>query len=505
MTNPAISYIEFFKLSTGYVVTAESAELVQPQEFSLMDWIAKGCTSVFESVVIVTGKNDAIKFQYADTGNGITLTDFTAYIPAGQYWVENLASEAMDAMNNVVSTVKAKTVTNISVRYVPTSKVFQIFTTGSTLKLYCATADNPTKQRSAYNTLGFDCTTDKSGALSYMGIYIITASWGDFTITSSNNTFQVAIGGSFFTISIAVGLYNVRSLQTQIKYQMDVAMSITTTDAVWDESTHVFTLKRSTAPLSIKAGGTFLDVIGFTRPVGGTDYTGAAFYPADEPRIHTEWWVKVILPVAIAPRVFFALGCSITSAAVVSYMGHNSNFDPANPVSLVQAPRNFIYDPYILIDFYAAPIALAYWAIRIVDRKNSNGWVGIGKFSGGDYISADGWEQYDATLYHENKSVLLESDGGQVAGVRNARIANRNYEFEFVREEARDTVDDFLNTVGNNKAFLLTLDPDGDPAGSSLWCLFRGDEPQFKRVPAEREDSIYPYAYHLSFEVREQK
>jgi len=195
---------------------------------------------------------------------------------------------------------------------------------------------------------------------------------GAFIIDDTNNKVYLSTGT--IEITITNGTYTGTTLAAQIQTDMNLVSANWT--CTYSTSTNRFTLDNpNTAALAMQfTTNAIWDTIGFLTTT--EIVVGAAFDPAisDEPRIHSEEFIKVDLGVQIDPT-FVGLVNPIDELFPVSEQGlvtiQANNVDEFDnpPLSIVATKtKDGILEQ---IDSETEERAYRYWKIKIVDRTNT--------------------------------------------------------------------------------------------------------------------------------------
>ena len=381
-----------------------------------------------ETIEITRGRND--KLNYNDGGN-LTIT-----LTSGVYRAAALASH-IETLLGAGYTVTFNSLTGYT------------FTKASgTFQLLCRTGAN--KSTSVFPTLGFDCSSDKTGALTYTTSYIRKSSGGTFTITAANKNFQWT-GAGARNIDLTEGIYSVGSLQSMVMAAMDTADSLTTYDIAYDEETFQFTFKRAGGNITITAG-TFLDVVGLAAAGAAASHTG-------DPRIHTEEWIIAV---------------NQDPADDVFIFNHNFTSDLNNTVEDYDGAGGWTanlpltYDEDALYADESADATATIIKFTFEDKTNEDGYVQVGLLLGVRNNGAPLADYFEITRnIKENPSEtsdifedVTESSGGQVHATFVASRKVYSYEIYAINTNDKALLKNLQAAIGTGSPFLFIPDHD---------------------------------------------
>lgn len=293
---------------------------------------------------------------------------------------------------------------------------------------------------------------------------------GYWLIESGSNTivFREAVGVDL-TATIAAGAYSSStSFFAAVKAALEATGAATYTVS-FDTTTGkvkilsdlsggatVFQL-RWTDPASADMAG----ILGFDT---ATNDTGAAFYVADDLRIHTQEFTTWDLGIPTNPKAFAAIGLrnrplKITSGAVLKLQGSST--------STFTAPEFEQVIPYF--DNVLAlenpdglhTVGLRYWRLYIEDVSNPNGYVELGEIFLGDYQDLDrGNAVYPFSNVLGDRSDQLVSEGGQVYSARNNATQKFQLQWQGLKKGDLEILESIFNDFGFNKPLFLSFDRD---------------------------------------------
>lgn len=424
-------------------MVASSEELVLPVGNAGNDSPSDVWKTRHETIEIIPGRND--KLNYNDGGNQtITLTP-------GVYRAAQLASHIETLLG-----------AGYTVTY--SSSTGYTFTKASgTFQLLCATGAN--KATSVLNGLGFDCSSNKTGALTYTTTYVRKSSGPTYTITSANKNFQFTDSGAR-NINLTEGVYSASSLQSMVKAAMDGSGGgFTDYDIQFDEEALVWSVKRAGGNISIQSS-TFLTVISL-----GSAAAAAIHYGTDYRTGTGEWIVMIrhfIHPLSNINGIhdWVALNCNMTTVAtagVQEYAGAGSWDTQLNFTGGDLDSDNFYEILYL--NTAAANTLRPLWKINIEDINNSQGYLQIG-FLGGFAFGGDEYFELSRNI-KENPSegsTLYQDQSVGSSGVIHSAVVTRqpvfNYEIYAINATDKSNLIKMEKVIGTGTPFLFIPDHD---------------------------------------------
>lgn len=317
---------------------------------------------------------------------------------------------------------------------------------------------------------------------------------GQWEVTASNNIF-------IFQETIAVNLVAVIPVGT---YADDAAFFSAVEFSFSINGSSVYTVSRDTTTNKIKilsdlsgGGGVFrliwtngavtaADLLGFDT---ASDDTGAAFYIADDLRIHTSETVTWDLGIPSNPKGFIAIGLrnrpiKITSGAVIKLQGcSTSNFSSPEFEQTVPYFENAlaIENPNGL-----HTSGLRYWRLYIEDVANPYGYVELGEIFLGDYLDLTrGNVVFPFSNTLGDRSAQMVSEGGQVYAMKIAATQRFQLQWQGLLKADLEILEAIFNAYGFNKPLFVSFDSDGvfstDPETWVRFCRF-DSEMEFQLV-----------------------
>lgn len=473
MAKPRFGYVNHFADVTNATISGSMAEIAYPVSnlagpSANQKWVLRPVRSDYQTIRI-DSKNNKINFN-------IGAAELTVTLQTGQYRWAELASEVATQMNTAAST------SDIDCTYDSSAYVFTITKGAGTLQLLCATGTN--KQVSAYASMGFDCSSDKTGALTYTASYVTTSTWGRFVIDATNNQFYFKLtAGGNLTASITAGTYSARSLCSEIKYQLDTQASVTDFDVTWSESLKKFIINKASGTWETRFATTtnsIADTIGFPD----SDDTGLSSKTADDVRIHTSEYLLVTLTTAQQIKQWFLAGLNLTSAATLKVESHT-----ADSWSAPDYTHTFTYGTDWFSDGRAvkfetsSPPTKAYHRIYIVDRENSAGYVQVGIEAVYAYFELSRNVKWGGQVSWRTSESFSESDYGNSAGVIRSRRWVGTYEIQAINSTDFDNLDALIAAVGTVHPFVVSFDADNFLEKETRYVKFER-EPEFRESPA---------------------
>lgn len=444
MTLPRVATTNYLNYGNPLVPTisnsdiqAFSSELSAPQDFLRNQWPKKRWHSPHTIVEIITNQNNKIRFHYGGS-------NFTATLAAGVYRWGNLMIESANAMNLAAS------VSTIRAEYNKATGKPRLWRTGgSAFNLLCESATGTDKQRSAYPTLGYDCTTDKTGAAAddgYISDLVTRSSYGRFQIYPAGSRQCNKIyydDGSPQVATITTAVYNMKSLFSEMAYQMCQESGVD--DIAWflNESTMRIHLKSGTLTITLDTGtGDLLPSLGgFTTAVADTEHT------ALNQAIHNYEVIDIVLSDAQQLDIFAMIGHNFTEDVVSFLFANTSNaWDTPLFGYFFQYAPQFMYKfpdlPHnggiITAPFYK------YYRIEISDPKNPDKFVSLGIPWGGPYKVLSHNFNFGGADSRESKSQKGKTDSSNTIGNRKDPVHNIKCPFTTLEDSDRlKLIEDF--------------------------------------------------------------
>lgn len=291
---------------------------------------------------------------------------------------------------------------------------------------------------------------------------------GYWLIESGSNTivFREAVGVDLTATVAAAAYTTTAALLAALKAAFEAAgvatytvSQDTTTGKIkilsaLDGGATVFQLKWTNIASADMAG-----ILGFDT---ASDDTGAAFYVADDLRIHTQEFLTWDLGIPTNPKAFAAIGArnrqlKISSTAVIKLQGcSTSNFAAPEFESVVP------YFDYVIALENGDGLhtsGLRYWRLYIEDVSNPNDYVELGEVFLGDYTElARGCAVYPFTSSLSDISDQVTSEGGQVYSSRNAMTQKFQLQWNGLTKADLEYLEDVFNQFGFHKPLFISFD-----------------------------------------------
>lgn len=132
--------------------------------------------------------------------------------------------------------------------------------------------------------------------------------------------------------------------------------------------------------------------------------------------------------------------------------------------------------------FYSALQRHPHWRLYIKDSGNASSTLEIGRIFAGRYI------QPTRNIRDGFQIKIIDPSRGRITAGRQGyfNLRKRYQEFEFgntdIGEDQLDTMVGIFNSVGKNKAFVFSLDPDSRPSHNTIYTIFQSDLSATQRV-----------------------
>lgn len=231
----------------------------------------------------------------------------------------------------------------------------------------------------------------------------------------------------------------------------------------------------------------FGDILGFDTSVIST---GAAFYLADEIRIHTEEFFIFDFGAPMQPTGFFAVSdrnrpINISPTATVTLMANASNAWGTPAETFTITVRDFLLG-YINVDGIAQlqPAGYRYWKVKIIDNDNPDTYLELGAMLLGAHAEMErGCPAFPFESNPVNNSVVGYSESGQTWVGKRPKTILHSLMWEKLTNADMDVLMDFWEDVGCESPFFVCLDPNSvfSPDGIKWSRLVRfNSEPSYR-------------------------
>jgi len=296
--------------------------------------------------------------------------------------------------------------------------------------------------------------------------------WGRFAIwTGVNDEIDFQEGGGALNATLTQGIYDVDTLCTEIKTQMEAAGGYTYTPEYIESGTYanMFKITASAAPFSLlcdtgaNQATAVWSVIGFSTAL---DRVGQQFYYANWIRIHTDEWIKIDLGAATTVYAVIVRGHNFTSAASVKFQFSTDDFatisENLGPASVFEG--GYWVDPIILT--WSSPKNYRYVRVYVEDTDNTDLYVKMGRvFVGGHFQPTRAFLE-EMTHAPLDPSFLSQSENGQLSSMQLNHYFTKNY--GFVMESADKTkFETMFASRGTSKDLFITEDTSSETTTTS--------------------------------------
>ena len=330
----------------------------------------------------------------------------------------------------------------------------------------------------------------------------IWRSEGYFNITSSNGTiiFRETIGIDL-KVSIPIGEYtSITDLAAEIKNQLEniggSSYTITQENLRWKFVSNggggggIFELRWSDVDFTMDS------ILGIT-----SDKTGALSYVMDEIVIHESEFITWDLGTALNPECFIVIGgdrnssIQLSPGSTLKIQGNSTNAWGSPEYS-----KLITYDDEVLSQFSDTGLhteQLRYWRLSIIDSKNPNGYVSIGAFFLGGFMSPSrGRAFFPLNQEYIDRSVTVFAEGGQTFSDIKPKTQKFNVSIGAIQKEDVEEWDAFFLDVGTSKPFFISMDTD------EVWSSDKNRRivfVQFSQAPRYNFTSPNYFTMNLSF------
>ena len=240
-------------------------------------------------------------------------------------------------------------------------------------------------------------------------------------------------------------------------------------------------------------------IIGFDA----VNLSGAAFYVADDIAIHTEEWIKWDMGVGLNPDSFILASqrneyLKFSPSAVIRLQGNDTD----NWSSPAYDQVVTFEDSTLLLHqdggLHTAP--LRYWRVKIVDKRNPNGYVEAGLvFLGTSVDLARGCIRFPFRAEPIDPTLVFYSESGQRFADKRPQSEKIDIEWNVVTSADREALRSVFASVGLHTPFWIIADPTAAFASSnSVWTRYVS----FLSVP--RDALITPNNWDVFMSFREE-
>ena len=438
--------------SIADVITAFHSEVAAPVDFIRNQWPSKRWHSPHTVVSIISAKNDRLAFTY-------NSVNYVAVITAGTYRWANLMVECATKMNTAAS------VSVLSASYDKATKKVSIKNShaSQTCVLRCASATSTDKQRSIFPTLGYDCKADSASftnGASATANYVSTSTWGRFEIYSSgarqNNRIYYN-DGSARTATLSAGVYNLRALLAEAKYQMDSTSGVTNYGARFDEATMKWILDKGSGTFTLSTGaGSFL-------PTAGNFTTGSAASSFTALAVAVMNFEEIIIDCGVATQstMWMITGHNFSAAAAVRIQANASNswgapsFDFAFPTI-----TSFMIN-YADIESITAP-NYRWYRLEISDPTNPDFYVSVGRLWAGTYITLSHNMDSGSSYGPYSRSESGKTESGNTVGNRKGQGKRGKFVFKGLTDADKANLDSTFGSIDVLNPAVFSMLPDDD-------------------------------------------
>lgn len=260
---------------------------------------------------------------------------------------------------------------------------------------------------------------------------------------TSSTSFFAAVKAALEAVGAATYTVSFDTTTGKIKILSDLSGGATVFQLMWTDL----------------ASADMADILGFSTAANDT---GAAFYVADDLRVHTSEWIQWDLGIPTNPKAFGAVGLrnrpiKITSGATIKLQGcSTSNF--AAPEFEQVVPY---FDEVLALENPDGlhTSGLRYWRLLIIDRTNPYGYVELGEIFLGDYEDLTrGNAVYPFSNTLSDNSSQVVSEGGQVYAAKNNVMQRFQLQWQGLTKGDLEILEDVFNQYGFHKPIWISFD-----------------------------------------------
>jgi len=299
--------------------------------------------------------------------------------------------------------------------------------------------------------------------------------WGYFYIGPgfSNNKIDFNEGVGALVATITTGIYNVDTLCTEIKTQLEAVGTGTYTIEYIESGSNAnkFKITKSAGALlllwntGVNKANSIATTIGYDDSANDT---GSLSYTADYIRIHSKENILIDLGTNKNIYGFFVAGHNLQAGATVRIKGSTSGFSGWGIDQVMTVQDNYLYYRWTSAQAYR------YWEFFIQDMDNPDLYIAAGTI----YLCTQPFTparnfQADHSFSNIDPSHLKISEDGQLTSNQFTHFKTKNYNFRAKNESA--DFKSMFDEVGTSKSLFIIEDP-GDLPGSLYYARLTGME-----------------------------
>jgi hypothetical protein len=159
--------------------------------------------------------------------------------------------------------------------------------------------------------------------------------------------------------------------------------------------------------------------------------------------------VTIDLGTACSVSTVAIIAHNFTSSATVTVAANSSNSWGSPATS-----KTVTWNADMMLNFFT-PVSYQWWQLQFDDQTNPDGYVGIGRFWLGDYLTIDPSSEVDFTITKKRSDRVIHGRGQQKfgsigVGWREFKLSFPNTNYTMV-----DQISDMYDTVGNHQSFIF--------------------------------------------------
>jgi hypothetical protein len=282
---------------------------------------------------------------------------------------------------------------------------------------------------------------------------------GYWRITDDNRVLKFDDGGSALTANLTKGEYTSTALfMAEIKAAMELVGVNTYT--ITQSGIFKFNFASSGGTFTLTfTGSTLAGDIGLT-----SDKTGSTSYTMDKVIVHQQEWLEFDLGIETNPDAFILIDqrndpIHISPTATVTLQANETGEFDGTFVGYEQVITHDDEVFSVISDDGLADTGYRYWRIKFEDKENPLGYIQIGAFFLGNYLSpVRGRAQFPLSQNFIDRTVTVFSEGGQSF----ADIKEKSERFSVqIKALQKADVEEFrtmFNDFGTGKPFFISMD-----------------------------------------------
>ena len=140
---------------------------------------------------------------------------------------------------------------------------------------------------------------------------------------------------------------------------------------------------------------------------------------------------------------------NFTSAASITVSANTSNSWGGPATS-----KTIIWNVDMMLNFFT-PVSYRYWQLQFDDQTNPDGYIEMGRFWLGDYLTIDPSSEVDFTITKKRSDRIVHGNGQQKYGSIGSKWKEIKLSFPNTNYSMVDLISDMYDIVGNHKSFIF--------------------------------------------------